>query len=112
MSTHRISYTSCESNRHQRDFTPVLTAPSADLEVTVALLVQIDKLVQLIESPVFTCESLSAGLCGTRLIPITIRRPETPTPRAGEIPIPIQVFVWFVDVAATKFGIRLSEEQA
>lgn len=29
---------------------------SADLDITVQLLVQIDKLVQLIESPVFTCE--------------------------------------------------------
>jgi len=29
---------------------------SADLEVTVQMLTQIDKLVQLIESPVFTCE--------------------------------------------------------
>lgn len=28
---------------------------SAELEMTVALLVQIDKLVMLIESPVFTC---------------------------------------------------------
>jgi hypothetical protein len=30
---------------------------SADLEITVQMLVQIDKLVQLIESPVFTCMS-------------------------------------------------------
>ena len=30
---------------------------SAELEITVQLLVQVDKLVQLIESPVFTCES-------------------------------------------------------
>lgn len=30
---------------------------SADLEMTVPMLIQIDKLVQLIESPVFTCES-------------------------------------------------------
>jgi hypothetical protein len=30
--------------------------PSAELEITVNLLVQIDKLVQLIESPVFTCK--------------------------------------------------------
>lgn len=30
-------------------------SPSADLEMTVQILVQIDKLVQLIESPVFTC---------------------------------------------------------
>jgi vacuole morphology and inheritance protein 14 len=28
---------------------------SAELEMTVQILVQIDKLVQLIESPVFTC---------------------------------------------------------
>lgn len=36
---------------------------SADLEMTVAMLVQIDKLVQLIESPVFTCDvSLSLQL--------------------------------------------------
>jgi hypothetical protein len=33
---------------------------SADLEITVPLLVQIDKLVQLIESPVFTCKLSSA----------------------------------------------------
>jgi vacuole morphology and inheritance protein 14 len=30
---------------------------SADLEITVPMLVQVDKLVQLIESPVFTCKS-------------------------------------------------------
>ena len=29
---------------------------SADLEMTVNILIQIDKLVQLLESPVFTCE--------------------------------------------------------
>ena len=29
---------------------------SAELEITVQLLVQVDKLVQLIESPVFTCK--------------------------------------------------------
>ena len=34
---------------------------SADLEMTVQILVQIDKLVQLIESPVFTCMSASMG---------------------------------------------------
>lgn len=32
---------------------------SADLEITVPMLVQVDKLVQLIESPVFTCEHKS-----------------------------------------------------
>jgi hypothetical protein len=29
---------------------------SADLEMTVNMLIQVDKLVQLIESPVFTCK--------------------------------------------------------
>jgi hypothetical protein len=36
-----------------------LTILSADLEITVPMLVQVDKLVQLIESPVFTCKMLS-----------------------------------------------------
>lgn len=33
------------------------TRCSAELEMTVNMLIQVDKLVQLIESPVFTCES-------------------------------------------------------
>ena len=33
-----------------------LTPPSGDLEVTVEFLMEIDKLVQLIESPIFTCK--------------------------------------------------------
>jgi len=40
---------------------------SADLEITVQMLVQIDKLVQLIESPVFTC-TLPYSLAVSRLI--------------------------------------------
>ena len=35
---------------------PYLWQRSADLEITVQMLVQMDKLVQLIESPVFTCK--------------------------------------------------------
>lgn len=31
---------------------------SAEFEITVNLLIQVDKLVQLIESPVFTCKSV------------------------------------------------------
>jgi len=31
---------------------------SAELEMTVNILIQIDKLVQLLESPVFTCKSI------------------------------------------------------
>jgi hypothetical protein len=34
-------------------------AKSAELEMTVNMLIQIDKLVQLLESPVFTCRPLS-----------------------------------------------------
>lgn len=33
----------------------VLTRHSGELDMTVDLLIQVDKLVQLIESPVFTC---------------------------------------------------------
>jgi len=52
----QICFTSCMTT-----FFSVLTLNdiylvSADLEITVPMLVQVDKLVQLIESPVFTCE--------------------------------------------------------
>lgn len=78
----------------------------------MALLVQIDKLVQLIESPVFTCEIPHIGLRAIRLTVITMLRSETSAPRAGEISISVQVLIWLVDVVAAKFSIRLSEEQA
>ena len=52
---HQISYIFCEL-LGSGPICFILISHSADLEVTVALLVQIDKLVQLIESPVFTCE--------------------------------------------------------
>lgn len=39
------------------------TPGSADLEITVGLLIQIDKLVQLLESPVFTCKSRLSSPC-------------------------------------------------
>lgn len=53
---HRTFYTSCESTGCWLFWYQSEIDTSADLEVTVAFLVQIDKLVQLIESPVFTCE--------------------------------------------------------
>lgn len=34
----------------------LLTILANDMEITVNLLIQVDKLVQLLESPVFTCE--------------------------------------------------------
>jgi len=45
----------------------LLTSGSAELEMTVNILIQIDKLVQLLESPVFTCTmvpSLSLSVFG------------------------------------------------
>lgn len=36
---------------------PILTPRSADIEVSVNLLVEVDKLVQLLESPIFLCTS-------------------------------------------------------
>lgn len=79
--------------------------------MTVALLVQIDKLVQLIESPVFTCEFHRNIPCNVRLTCGSVCRPKTPTSRAGEISVPFQVFVRPADVTATKFSVRLSKKQ-
>lgn len=39
-----------------------LTDRSGELDMTVNLLIQVDKLVQLIESPVFTCEYFGCDL--------------------------------------------------
>lgn len=41
---------------------------SADLEMTVNMLIQIDKLVQLLESPVFTCKFPLHSLQHTKLM--------------------------------------------
>ena len=61
---------------------------SADLEITVSLLIQIDKLVQLLESPVFTCAP------GPTLLDFRaeshLSSPATSTPGAGPLPIPPQ----------------------
>jgi hypothetical protein len=57
----------------------------AELEMTVNMLIQIDKLVQLLESPVFTCTSLSI----TKPQHLTIQRPPPPTPRARKTPFPL-----------------------
>ncbi|KAF7355629.1 hypothetical protein MSAN_01480200 [Mycena sanguinolenta] len=47
----------------------------ADLEITVPMLVQVDKLVQLIESPVFTCKPFTARL--------PLRSADAPTAKLG-----------------------------
>lgn len=48
---------------------------SAELEMTVNMLIQIDKLVQLLESPVFTCPFLS-----TKTIPVSAANPNRSPP--------------------------------
>jgi hypothetical protein len=80
---------------------------SADFEITVQLLVQIDRLVQLIESPIFTCESSHSPRqqCLTRT-----RRSPPSTPRTGETPLPLQVPVWTLDASATKYCVWFVEE--
>lgn len=59
----------------------------ADLEMTVNMLIQIDKLVQLLESPVFTCKH------PTRLYysPLTNGRSTSPAPRTRSLSLPLQV---------------------
>ena len=52
---------------------------SAELEITVQLLVQIDKLVQLIESPVFTC---TCHLWASIPLVLILSRPSTTIARA------------------------------
>lgn len=55
----RIFFRRCKSSAvpFLVPYTNTTSIDSAELEMTVGLLVQIDKLVMLIESPVFTCES-------------------------------------------------------
>ena len=51
----------CKSAQHLYSISlMILRYQSAELEMTVALLVQIDKLVMLIESPIFTCKPASS----------------------------------------------------
>ena len=54
MSKLTIFYRYCEFLKEIRG--PMLNVHSAELEMNVTLLIQIDKLVQLLESPVFTCK--------------------------------------------------------
>lgn len=51
---------------------PATDSTSAELEMTVNMLIQIDKLVQLLESPVFTCQFVPF-LSGHILIPVDLR---------------------------------------
>lgn len=70
--------------------------------MTVALLVQIDKLVMLIESPVFTCKldlrvsrRILSDRCAFYSFAFAVAR-------TGKIPLLVQVFVWLTYAPATK----------
>lgn len=74
--------------------------------MTVNMLIQIDKLVQLLESPVFTCKSHNKYLDPL----LTKLRSSAPTTRTGKIPSSIQVPLWGSDAPATVVCIRGTQE--
>lgn len=82
---------------------------SAELEMTVNILIQIDKLVQLLESPVFTClyphqyrakTGYSADMC----------RPAAATTGTGQIPSSVQMPLWAANAPPTVIRLRRSQE--
>jgi hypothetical protein len=83
--------------------------------MTVNMLIQIDKLVQLIESPVFTCTFLRplfrCGWLANGWVLCEPLRPSSPAAGAGEIPTPIQVPLRTSDAAAAVVGICSPKEQ-
>lgn len=76
--------------------------------MTVNILIQIDKLVQLLESPVFTCTS-SAHLHDTLL---TSSRPPSPTTRAGQVSPPLQMPLWLAYAPASIICFCCAQEPA
>ena len=80
---------------------------SAELEMTVNMLIQIDKLVQLLESPVFTCTFLIGRLVWTSLI---WDRPSPAAPRARKVPTFVQVSLRATYATPSILCIRSAEE--
>lgn len=78
--------------------------------MTVALLVQIDKLVMLIESPVFTCERASLTTIVVSSLTFAFSSFEIAALRTGEIPVLVQVPVRLAHVTATKQCIRIPQK--
>jgi hypothetical protein len=84
---------------------------SAELEMTVALLVQIDKLVMLIESPVFTCKPAKTTGNGVRLtVKICVSSSAITTARTGKISLLVQVSLRTTHAVAAKQRIRLAAQ--
>ena len=80
----------------------------AELEMTVNMLIQIDKLVQLLESRVFTCECVADTLY-TRL---TRFRSSIATPRTGAISVSLQMSVWSLDASPAIVRLCGAEESS
>ena len=80
---------------------------SAELEMTVNMLIQIDKLVQLLESPVFTCMSIIWRFVWTSL---TWDRPPSAAPRARKVPTFVQMSLWATYATPSILCIRSAEE--
>lgn len=77
---------------------PVTSANSSgDLEITVQFLIQVDKLVQILESPVFTCNPL---------VTLANDRFEIAASRTGEIPIPFQMSIRTTHAPSSILRIR------
>jgi hypothetical protein len=71
---------------------------SADLEITVNMLIQIDKLVQLLESPVFTCK-ISFLAQGEVILILSLSRSSYATTGTRAISLPLQMLVWNLDAS-------------
>ena len=84
---------------------------SAELEMTVNILIQIDKLVQLLESPVFTCMYKLATWSQVYGALTSCRSPVA-IARAGQAPAPLQVPLRTVDAPASVIGLCCSQEPA
>lgn len=76
--------------------------------MTVNILIQIDKLVQLLESPVFTCTLYQPPI--SALTNKTHARPPAPTPRTREIPAPLQMPLRAAHAPPAILGLCRAEE--
>lgn len=83
---------------------------SADLEMTVNTLIQIDKLVQLLESPVFTCKLQKA--LHRRASTDQVSRSPHPAPGTREISTLVQVSLRSPHASATIISVCSTQEQA
>jgi hypothetical protein len=85
---------------------PEANLVSAELEMTVNMLIQIDKLVQLLESPVFTCRPFF--IPSRQRISTKLHRPPPPASRTGALSTPLQMSVRRAYASTTVLRLRRS----